>query len=231
MLGTVVNALAIILGGLIGLLVRGAIADRYKTGVMHAIGLAVIMIGLRAARSSDAIVITIISMAAGTLVGEWLAIEKRLEQLGGWAEQRLASAGDGFARGFVTASLLYCVGSMAVVGALESGLKGDHQTLMAKSMLDGITSVVLSSTFGLGVMFAALPVFLYQGGITLSAVWVKPYLSTDLVSQVTGVGGLLILAIGINILELRRLRVGNMLPAIFMPLVMFWARQWVGKLL
>ena len=231
MLGTVVNALAIILGGLIGLLVRGAIADRYKTGVMHAIGLAVIMIGLRAALSSDAIVITIISMAAGTLVGEWLAIEKRLEQLGGWAEQRLASAGDGFARGFVTASLLYCVGSMAVVGALESGLKGDHQTLMAKSMLDGITSVVLSSTFGLGVMFAALPVFLYQGGITLSAVWVKPYLSTDLVSQVTGVGGLLILAIGINILELRRLRVGNMLPAIFMPLVIFWARQWVGKLL
>ena len=228
MLGTVVNALAIILGGLIGLLVRGAIADRYKTGVMHAIGLAVIMIGLRAALSSDAIVITIISMAAGTLVGEWLAIEKRLEQLGGWAEQRLASAGDGFARGFVTASLLYCVGSMAVVGALESGLKGDHQTLMAKSMLDGITSVVLSSTFGLGVMFAALPVFLYQGGITLSAVWVKPYLSTDLVSQVTGVGGLLILAIGINILELRRLRVGNMLPAIFMPLVIFWARQWVG---
>ena len=230
MLGNVVNALAIILGGLIGLLIRGAIADRYKTGVMHAIGLAVIMIGLRAALSSDAIVITIISMAAGTLVGEWLAIEKRLEQLGGWAEQRLASAGDGFARGFVTASLLYCVGSMAVVGALESGLKGDHQTLMAKSMLDGITSVVLSSTFGMGVMFAALPVFLYQGGITLSAGWVKPYLSADLVSQVTGVGGLLILAIGINILELRRLRVGNMLPAIFMPLVIFWVRQWVGKL-
>ena len=230
MLGNVVNALAIILGGLIGLLIRGAIADRYKTGVMHAIGLAVIMIGLRAALSSDAIVITIISMAAGTLVGEWLAIEKRLEQLGGWAQQRLAGAGDGFARGFVTASLLYCVGSMAVVGALESGLKGDHQTLMAKSMLDGITSVVLSSTFGMGVMFAALPVFLYQGAITLSAGWVKPYLSADLVNQVTGVGGLLILAIGINILELRRLRVGNMLPAIFMPLVIFWVRQWVGKL-
>jgi uncharacterized membrane protein YqgA involved in biofilm formation len=169
-------------------------------------------------------------MAAGTLVGEWLSIERRLEKLGNWAERRLASAGDGFARGFVTASLLYCVGSMAVVGALESGLKGDHQTLMAKSALDGITSVVLTSTFGMGVMFAAIPVFFYQGSITLSAAWVKPYMSANLVSQITGVGGLLILAIGINILELRRLRVGNMLPAIFMPIIIGLFFQWAGEL-
>ena len=130
-----------------------------------------------------------------------------------------------FQRGFVTASLVFCVGSMAIVGALESGLAGNHDTLFAKSLLDGITSVVFASTFGSGVIFSALPVLVYQGAITMGASLLKPFLTPGVIAQMSGVGGLLIAAIGINMLRLAHIRIGNMLPAIFLPLFYFMAVQ------
>ena len=158
-------------------------------------------------------------MAAGSLVGEAIKIEDRFEALGNLAEKRFSRSSDGgFAKGFVTASLVFCVGSMAIVGSLESGLTGNHATLFAKSFLDGITSIVFAATFGGGVIFSALPVFAYQGTITLAAALLKPFLTGDMIAQMSGVGGLLIAAIGINMLQMARIRVGNMLPAIFIPL-------------
>lgn len=220
MLGTIVNALAIIVGGLIGLLFGKGIADKYKQTILQGVALSVILVGWKSALAADQLLIVIVSMVAGATIGEGLNIEGRLERLGLWLEARVsAGPGSSLARGFVTASLVFCVGSMAIVGSLESGLTGNHQTLFAKSILDGVISIVFASTMGVGVLFSSAAVFLYQGLITLAAVFLKPLLAAATVAQMTAVGGLLIVAIGLNMLGMVKIRVGNLLPAIFLPLV------------
>jgi len=218
-LGTIINAFAIIAGSLLGLIFRGGIPDKYSQILMHAIGLAVILIGLKGALQTDALLTVIISLAIGSLIGEYLRIEDRLEWLGKQIGQRISGEESGIAEGFVTATLLYCVGAMAIVGSMESGLSGNHQTLYAKSVLDGIASIIFASSLGIGVLFSAVSVFLYQGSITLAAGYVRPFLTPDVVSQMSAVGGLLIMAIGIGLLEIKKLKIGNMLPAIFIPLI------------
>lgn len=225
MLGTWVNTLAIILGSLIGLGLKGGISGRYKLIVMQAIGLAVVLIGLKGALKTEEILLVIFCLAIGSIVGEYLQIEAKLDHAGKLLEDRFSRSDNQIATGFVTASLLYCVGSMAIVGSLESGLAGNHQTLFAKSVLDGIASIILASTLGLGVIFSAVPVLVYQGAITLSASLVKPLLTPAAVNEMSAIGGLLIMAIGINLLEIKRLKVGNMLPAIFLPLLYFLVRK------
>lgn len=230
MLGTIVNALAIIGGSLLGLIFRGGIPKKYNQTIMQAIGLAVMLIGLRSALKSNALVLIIFSLVIGSLCGELARIEDRLEALGRWLESRLAKRGNGIARGFVTASLVYCVGSMAIVGALESGLSANHQTLFAKSILDGVTAIVFTSTLGIGVMLSAVSVLLYQGFITMSAAVMKQFLTPVVVDQMSAVGGLLIMAIGINLLEIKTIRVGNMLPAILAPLLYYMLRSMMSAL-
>ncbi len=219
MLGTIVNTLAIIAGSLIGLIFRGGIPEKYSQTLMHAIGLAVILIGLKGALQTDALLTVIISLAIGSVIGEYLKIEDRLEWLGKLIGQRMSKKEGRIAEGFVTTTLLFCVGAMAIVGSMESGLSGNHQTLYAKSVLDGIASIIFASSLGIGVLFSAVSVFLYQGLITLTAIYIKPFLTPDVVSQMSAAGGLLIMAIGIGLLEIKKLRIGNMLPAIFIPLI------------
>ena len=228
LLGTLVNTAAIIIGSILGLIAGNRVRERYKTSLMQALGLAVIFVGLKSALGCDDVFLVIAAMAIGTLIGEWLNVERRLEATGQWVHRKLAKAEGRFTEGFVTASLLYCVGSMAVVGALESGLSDAHHTLFAKSILDGTTAVLFASALGIGVAFSALPVFLYQTAITLSAAFLRPYLTPDVVTQMSGVGGLLIIAIGISILEIKKLRLGNMLPAIFIPPLYFALKQLIG---
>lgn len=229
MLGTVVNTFAIVAGSLAGLLFRGGIPARYSETVFHSVGLAVILVGLRGAFKADNLLLVIASLAVGSLAGEFCRIEAHLERLGGWIGRRLAMGQEGVAQGFVTASLVYCVGAMAVVGSLESGLAGNHQTLFAKSILDGITAVIFASTLGVGVIFSAVSVLIYQGAITMAAAYLKPLLVPTVVAEMSAVGGLLIVAIGFNILDIKKTRVGNMLPAIFVPLVVFaLQRLWQG---
>lgn len=228
MLGTIVNCLAIAAGSLVGLLFKNGIPDRYNQTVMQAVGLAVLLVGLKTAIVSDDLLVIIISLALGALGGEWVGIENRLERLGKFLEAKFSRGSGGFAQGFVTASLIYCVGSMAIVGSLESGLSGNHATLFAKSCLDGIVSIILTSSLGLGVMFSAVPVLLYQGAITLLASVLKPLLVPAVIAQMSGVGGLLILGIGMNMLREKKIKVGNMLPAIFIPLVWFTIQKLLG---
>lgn len=218
MLGTIVNTFSIIIGSLFGLLLSGGITERYRRTIMHAIGLVVMLIGLKAALETNAILVVVLSLAVGSVLGEFIRIEDRLEQMGNWMGRRLSKNGQGFAKGFVSASLLFCVGAMAIVGAMESGLDGNHQTLFAKSIIDGISSVVFASTLGIGVLFSAFSVLLYQGLITLGASLIKPFLLPEVISQMSAVGGLLITAIGIGLLEIKKIKIGNMLPAIFIPL-------------
>jgi uncharacterized membrane protein YqgA involved in biofilm formation len=225
--GTLVNILAIIAGSLVGLAFKGGIPLHYQQTVMQAIGLAVVLIGMTGALKTQDILVVIFSLAIGALAGEWLRIEARLNQMGKWLESRFAQSEGGIAKGFVTASLIYCVGSMAIVGAMESGLTGNHQTLYAKSVLDGISAIIFASTLGSGVSFSAISVGVYQGILTLSAVLIKPYLVPQVVDQMSSVGGILIMGIGLNLLEIKKIHVGNMLPAIFMPLIYYVIQQMI----
>lgn len=219
MLGTIVNTLSIIVGSLIGLSFRGRIPEKYSQTIMHGIGLAVVLIGLKTAFNTDAIMIVIISFVIGSIIGEFFRIENRLDRMGDRIGKRFSKGSDGVSKGFVSASLLFCVGAMAIVGAMESGLTGNHQTLFAKSTLDGISSIIFASTMGIGVIFSSISVFVYQGLITVAASSIKPYLLPEVVSQMSAVGGLLIFAIGINLLDIKKIKIGNMLPAMFIPLI------------
>lgn len=228
MLGTIVNALAIIAGSIAGVLLKKGIPERYKDIVMSAVGLSVILIGIRSALSSDDVMIVIFSLIIGAFIGEFLGIEARLEAWGNYIETKVSTKSPdtgSIARGFVTASLVFCVGSMAIVGSLESGLTGNHQTLFAKSILDGVTSIIFASTMGIGVLFSSVAVFVYQGTLTLSAVVIKNFLVPETVSQMTSVGGLLILSIGLNLLKITTIRIGNLIPAIFLPLAYYLILQ------
>lgn len=231
MFGTIVNSIAIICGSVVGLLLSKGIPEKYKEIILSAVSLSVILIGVKSALVTEKMMIVIFSMVIGALLGEFLAIEKRLEDLGQYLEQKMAKASSdtsSFGRGFVTASLVFCVGSMAIVGSLESGLTGNHQTLLAKSVLDGVISIVFASAMGLGVMFSSVAVFLYQGLITMTAMFMKSYLVPETISQMTSVGGLLIVAIGTNMLKVTNIRVGNLIPAIFLPLLYYCLQQLFG---
>jgi len=228
LLGTIVNAVAIIAGSLLGLLFRGGIPKKFTVTMMQAISLAVLLIGFKMALKTDAILLVIFSLVIGSLMGEFINIESRLERLGKRLETRFSKPGSGIAKGFVMASLVFCVGSMAIVGALESGLSGNHQTLFAKSALDGLFSIIFASSFGIGVLFSSVSVLIYQGMITLTSSLMKPFLIPAVINQMSGVGGILIMAIGINLLEIQKIKVGNMLPAIFIPLVYYMMKQLVN---
>lgn len=228
MFGTIVNVLAITAGSIAGILFRNSIPERYNKIILHAMSLSVMLIGLSSALKTEQILVVIFSMTIGSILGEMIDIESKLQQLGKWFETRLGDKGSGFTRGFVTASLIYCVGAMAIVGALESGLSGNHQVLYAKSVIDGVTAIIFASTFGVGVLFSSLSVLLYQGTITMGASLLKPFLIPAVVQQMSAVGGLLIFAIGINMLEMTKIKIGNMLPAIFLPLIYYMFRQIVN---
>ncbi|NPV42566.1 MAG: DUF554 domain-containing protein [Firmicutes bacterium] len=214
MLGTIVNSAAIIIGTFLGILLKTGIPDKIKHTIMQGIGLSVMLIGLSMAMKTQNVIIVILSLAIGGIIGEVFAIEDRLKNAGEWLEERVGQNQGDFTRGFVTTSLIFCVGAMAIMGALESGLTGNHTTLFAKSALDGITSIVFASSMGIGVAFSALPVFIYQGLITLTAASMKVFLTDAIIREITATGGVLILGIGLNILEITKIKVGNMLPAI-----------------
>lgn len=227
MLGTIVNSAAIIVGSILGVFLNKGIKDEYKSTIMDGVALVVILIGIMGALDTENIILMTISIVAGSITGEALQIEKKLDKLGSSLEQKLGRGNSNFSKGFVTASLVFCVGAMAIVGSLESGLRGNHSTLFAKSILDGISSIIFASTLGIGVGFSALAVFLYQGTITLGASFVKELLTPEVINEMSAVGGLLIAAIGINILGLKKIRVGNMLPSIFIPLLYFLMKKFI----
>jgi uncharacterized membrane protein YqgA involved in biofilm formation len=232
-LGTIVNVVAIIAGGIIGVFIKRGLPNRFKDTVVQAIGLSVCMIGISGALQGmfkvieggsidkQYTMILIFSLIIGGLIGELINIEDKLDRVGNWFQYRFAKEGGSFAQGFVTASLVFCVGAMAIVGSLEDGLLGNPSTLFAKSILDGVLSIVLASTMGIGVVFSAVPILIYQGGVTLLAGLVKPLLTDVVILQMSMVGSILILGIGINILEIKKVKVGNLLPAMFVPIAYY----------
>jgi hypothetical protein len=222
MLGTWVNVMAIIAGSGMGLLLKKGLPENIKTIIMDAIGLGVLLVGLKMALLVNNIVVIILSLAVGAIIGECINIELYLNKAGNALERKMKKIGNGnnsLAKGFVAATLLYCVGAMAVTGAIQSGLTGDHSILFAKSVLDGITAVVLTTTMGLGVIFSGISVLIYQGSITLLSGIVQKFITEIMINEMTAVGGLLIFAIGLNILEIKKIRVGNLLPALIIVII------------
>ncbi len=224
MIGTLINCAAIIAGAALGLLFRKGMPKRISDTVMQGIGLCVILIGITGAIETNNTLLVILSMVIGGVIGSLIDIDDKMNRLGAFAQRKLTREGDEnntFAKGFVTASLVYCVGAMAIVGSLDSGIRGDHSTLIAKSMLDGVTAILFASTLGIGVMLSAAPVLIYQGAIALLGTAVAPLLSTEVITEMSAVGGLLIAGIGINLTFNKEIKVANMLPAIFVPFVYF----------
>ena len=220
--GTLVNVVAIIVGCVIGRSLGHLLSDRVRNTLMCALGLAVLLIGLQLALQSQQPMIPIGSLILGGLVGELARLEHRLELFGQLLQKRFSGSGR-IAEGFVTASLLYCVGAMAIMGAIQDGFGEKPSILYAKAALDGIASVALTSTLGIGVVFSIIPLFVYQGGLTLLAGLAKTVLTNPVMTEMNSVGGLLIVAISFDLLGIRRLPVGNMLPSIFVAIALMWA--------
>lgn len=228
MQGTLINAAAIVLGGVLGLALGGRLPAVLVDTIMHGLGLSVLLIGLEMGLRTHNALIVLLSVVLGGIVGQLLKLDDGFNRLSRSLEERYAQAGDGrFARGFVTASLLYCVGPMAVTGSFQNGLLGEYSILVTKSFLDGVSAVALAAGLGYGVLFSAVPVLLYQGALSLGAVWVKPLLSGAVVTEMTATGGVLIIGIALTMLEVKKLKMANYLPALAMviPLVYLW--QWL----
>lgn len=215
MLGTIVNTLAILAGCGIGLLLKRGINAKVTDAIMKGISLCVIYIGIDGMLEGSKTLAVIIAMALGAAIGTLLDLNGRMEKLGKVIESRISNGGAGIAQGFVTASLIYCVGAMAVVGSLQSGLNGDHSMLYTKALLDGISAMVLTASLGAGVGLSAASVFVYQGALTLLAGLIAPVLSDAVIAEMTCVGSILIAALGLNMLGVTKLKVMDYVPAIF----------------
>ncbi|WP_070000225.1 DUF554 domain-containing protein [Cellulosilyticum sp. I15G10I2] len=223
MLGTIVNTIAIVVGSLLGLLLKGGIPKRFNDIIMKALGLSVLYIGISGSLKSTDTLLLILSLIIGAIIGELIDLDKWLSFLGQTIEAKFKALdkGGNIAEGFVSASLLFCIGSMAIVGSIQSGLEGNHTMLFIKSMLDGITSIIYASSMGIGVIFSGVAVFLYQGAITLAAGFLGSILQDGEIANITGIGSILIMGLGFNLLGMTKIKVANFLPAIFIPMIYY----------
>jgi hypothetical protein len=213
-LGTLINAAAVIIGSLVGTLLHARLPRRLAEVAFQGIGLFTLFIGFRMAARTEHLLILIFSIVLGALSGELLNIDRHLNRFGDWLKTRLKSTSARFTEGMVTAFLLFCMGSMTVLGAIEEGLGSKPNLLIAKSVLDGFAAAALAGSFGIGVLFSVIPLLVYQGTLTLFAGSLRPVLADAVVREITAAGGLILLGLGINILEIRQLKVLNMLPAL-----------------
>lgn len=224
MTGTIINASAIVGAGLLGLALRRGIPVDMTRTMQDGLGILILVIGLQYGFKAESLAIVGLSLALGAVIGEWRQWEAKLEKLGEKLQRMTGGSNDQFVKGFVTATMVFCVGAMAVVGSLEDGLTHNPQILIVKSMLDGIFSIIFAASMGVGVLFSAIPVFLYQGAISLGASFLQPLITDPMLNNITALGGILIAGIGLNTLGITRIRVANLLPGIFfVPLLMYIA--------
>ncbi len=243
MTGTILNVATVLVGSVLGTVLGNRLPEKVRETVVHGLGLTTLVIGLSLALKTQNILIALASILLGGISGELLGIEAALERLGRWLEARSsrlklpgsAATADStsrtanFVRGFLTASLLFCVGPMTIMGSIQDGLTGDFTLLAIKSTMDGFAALAFASSLGWGVMFSALTVLVYQGGITLGAGWLKAALTDPMINEMTAVGGILMLGIGLGLLEVKRIRVGNLLPALFIAPLIVALAAWLGR--
>lgn len=222
MIGTIVNAGAVIVGGIVGMLLNKSMPDRFKTIYFQTIGLFTIAMGISMVWNMQHILIVVSSLAVGSLLGEWWNLEVRAERLSKYLKKRFKIGSESFSEGLVTAFLLYCIGSMTILGAIQEGTGGSSDLLLTKSLMDGFSSIILASAFGVGVIVSAIPLLIFQGGITLLAMYAGSFFTPEIIHGLTSVGGILLIGLGINILEIKKLRIMNMLPSLVIVSVLLW---------
>lgn len=222
MIGTLVNAAAVIGGGIVGLLLNKSMPERIKTIYFQAIGLFTLAIGISMVYNMQHILIVVSSLAIGSLLGEWMNLEVGAERLSNYLKLKFRIGSEKFSEGLITAFLLYCIGSMTILGAIQEGTGGSSDLLMTKSLMDGFSSIILASAFGMGVLVSAIPLLIFQGGITLLAMYASFFFTPEIIHGLTSVGGILLIGLAINILEIKKLRIMNMLPALVVVAILLW---------
>ena len=242
--GTIINVITVIVGGTLGTFLGGGLPERMRETIMHALGLITTIIGVQLSLQTGNVLIVLGSLLLGGLMGEWLRIEDAIDQLGRWlqartgvvegAEDRSPSSGapraaTRFSHGFLTASLLFCVGPMTILGSIQDGLTGDYTLLAIKSTMDGFAALAFASTLGPGVIFSALTVLVYQGTLTLGAGWADAVLTDPMVAEMTATGGVLMLALGLGLLGIKQIRAGNLLPALALAPIIVALVEAVGR--
>ena len=222
MIGTLVNTAAVIVGGAIGLLLKKNMPQRITTIYFQAVGLFTLAIGISMVVKMDHILIVVASMALGSLLGEWLNIEAGAEKLSEYLKKKFRIGSDKFSEGLITAFLLFCIGSMTILGTIQEGTGGSSDLLFTKSLMDFFSAILLASAFGFGVIISAIPLFIVQTILTLIAMYAGQFFTPEIIQGLTSVGGILLIGLGINILEIKKLRIMNMLPALVVVALLLW---------
>ena len=222
MIGTLVNAGTVITGSLIGLSLKSRLPERFITIFFQVIGLFTLYLGISMALKSTHVLQLVISLITGAFLGEALHLNRGLDRIAEWAKKKFKSNHEQFTEGLLTAFLLYCMGSLTILGAIQEGMTGDAHLLYIKSLMDGISSIALASGLGIGVLFSAVPLLIFQGGITLLAMWLGDFIPTVIITELTSTGGILLLGLAFNIMGIKRFNVINMLPALIVIIPVMW---------
>ncbi len=233
MIGTLINIVGVLIGGALGTRIGSRLPERFSQTVVAGLGLFTMGFGLQMFLKTQNALIAAGSLLIGAMLGEWWQIEEGLKRFGGWLEKRFSSSPQGsqvpFIKGFLTASLVFCIGPMAILGSIQDGLRGDFQVLAVKSVLDAFASMAFASSLGIGVLFSAIPLLVYQGGITLLAAQVQSVVTTSMMNEMSAVGGLILLALAISsLLEIKHIRAGNYLPALVIAPLLVWILSLFG---
>lgn len=223
MTGTLVNAAAVILGSLIGLAIKSRLPLRLSDIVFQVLGLFTLFLGMRMAMETGHLIFLVFSLLLGAISGELLGLEERMDRLGTFLKNRMPGDNSRFQEGLITAFLLFCMGSMTLVGAIEEGMNNNPEILLTKSLMDGFSSVALAAAMGFGVLLSAIPLLVFQGGLTFLASSVQDFLSPEMIAEITAVGGVMLMGLGINILGIKKLRIMNMMPALLFVVLMVMA--------
>lgn len=231
MIGTLINVGTVLVGSAIGLLVRSRLPERYTKIMFQVFGLFTIFLGIKMALETKNIMVMIFSLLLGTMLGEWWNLEKGMDRLAGFIKKRVKSKNERFTEGFVTAFLVFCMGSMTILGAIEEGLGSKPNLLLTKSLMDGFSSMALASALGAGVLFSVIPLLIYQGGLTVFASYLTNILSPDVVAELSAVGGILLIGLGFVLLDVKKIRVMNMLPSLVVVVFLaIWLPPLIEKL-
>lgn len=222
MIGTLVNTAAVIIGGLLGLVLKKRMPDRVTTIYFQAIGLFTLAIGASMAVSMEKILIVVSSLALGSLIGEWCDLQRGVERLSDYLKERFKIGSEKFSEGLVTSFLLFCVGSMTILGTIQEGTGGSPDLLFTKSTMDFFSAILLASALGVGVLFSSIPLFIFQAAITIIARYAASFFTEDIILGLTNVGGILLIGLGINILGIKKLRIMNMLPSLVVVVLFLW---------
>ena len=223
MLGTLINVAAVIIGSITGVIIHSKLPKKITDTAFHGIGLFTIILGVMMAVKTNNLLIMIFSIVIGAIIGEIVDINKRINDLGEWLKKRFKTKNERFSEGFITAFLLFCMGSMTILGAFEDGIYGTPNLLVAKSVLDGFSSIVLATTMGIGVLFSFIPLLFFQGGLTLFAVYMQSIFTDVMINELTAVGGVILVGLGISILEIKKIRILNMLPSLIIVVILTYS--------